>query len=688
MINVLLFVIANAIVALNVSLLIRNFFFTSSWSSKLLTFCVLFLAQVLLVELLLGIISRFIFPEILLAHIIILIITYLIIPNKRFAAFNRPDIKFIAESKLLLFTGAFFICFFVVKGVINLVNPPVCADSLQYHLAFPAAWIQNANLVNPLSLFGALRATPELSWVSYYPINGELFFAWLMMPFKSALLADLGEAPFYLIGIVAIYSILRRFSIEKRISFFCALLWALIPNLFKELRNGSQLDVMGAVLFLLILNAVLSLRSGLSWRKILVLGICSGIFIGTKITNIVWILTLFPLLVYYLFRPNLVRLSIKFGYILAICACVFILGGYMYLKNYLYAANPLYPIRFELFGHAIFPGIMDSSVFKSLYSHNLGNVMCAKLFKEGLGFQFILFIFPSLFLPFVFVPFIARKLKPFTEYVLLSILPVLMIMAYCFILDAGVVRFVFPCLGVGLISAVIFLDKVSWGKGYIIAAGVLSVIAAVFELAHRAELIVAFILSLALFLVAVYFGRRFARIYSRANFFRVMAGVTIAGIIGLYFVNDLYNREEFNRYAAVLSKKEAWQKDIALGWGWLNEATGSGARIAYVGRSEIYPLFGSRLKNKVFYVPINSKPVSIYKIGDGFYRRDRDYRRWLENLDSFKIDFLYIALPQAINNESTDTKVFPIEDSWANGNMNKFRLVFSNSLVHIYRIIH
>ena len=72
--------------------------------------------------------------------------------------------------------------------------------------------------------------------------------------------------------------------------------------------------------------------------------------------------------------------------------------------------------------------------------------------------------------------------------------------------------------------------------------------------------------------------------------------------------------------------KEAGQKDLGLGWRWLNENTGSGKHVAYTGRSEIYPLFGTKLKNHVFYVSTNDKPAMPHYFSDGLYRKEKNFK--------------------------------------------------------------
>jgi len=669
--------------------MVKRFFSDQSWVDKVLLSFLIYLAQIIIVGLVLGIFNMFYLREAVLSHFLILLFVILFFPRSGFSSFNKPGIEFIFDNKLLLFAVSVFLGFFAVKFYINLVNPPLCTDSLQYHLAFPAYWIKHGNLANPLNLFGAVRGTPELSWVTYYPVNAELFFAWLMLPLKNSFLADLGEAPFYSIGILTIYSILKKFSVDKTTALFSGFLWVLIPNVFKELRNGAQVDIICAVLFLLVFNILLIFKKQINFKTSLLLGIGFGIFIGTKIINIVWSIALVPMFIFAFFetRPRVPFKKIV-SLLLAVVLVTFIFGGYMYIKNFINSGNPFYPINMKLFGNLVLPGLIDSATFKTLYSHNYPNQLFDKLFSEGLGFQLFAFILPGTVLPLVFYRLFKRRIRSSGTYLFLFLIPTTMLAAYLLFLNSGVTRFIFPYLGMGLIAFVVFASKFKWGSKYIAVLGLISVMASISELAHSVELIVSIITSLSLFTFLLLISNRLIKTYRSVNGIKFVAVFLVVLTAVLYCMNQEYDRSEFRRYASVLSKKESWQKDIALGWRWLNDFTGKGNRIGYVGRNEVYPLFGSGFKNEVLYVPVNRNPVVPYSLSDGYYRKEKDLAAWKDNMNRLKIDVLYIALPQKINNESDNPYDFPKEDEWAILSPEMFSLVFKNQLVHIYKVTH
>jgi hypothetical protein len=156
--------------------------------------------------------------------------------------------------------------------------------------------------------------------------------------------------------------------------------------------------------------------------------------------------------------------------------------------------------------------------------------------------------------------------------------------------------------------------------------------------------------------------------------------------VSLSYLNEKYNREEFERYPYLFIKAEIGQRDTGFAWQWLNENTKVGMRIAYTGKSEFYPLFGERIKNDVFYISVNDKPAMPHLYPDGLYRKNKDFKAWRKNLKEAKIDILFIGLPHDINNESDDITKFPIEDEWARSDKTEFKLIFENSKARIYSV--
>jgi hypothetical protein len=160
-----------------------------------------------------------------------------------------------------------------------------------------------------------------------------------------------------------------------------------------------------------------------------------------------------------------------------------------------------------------------------------------------------------------------------------------------------------------------------------------------------------------------------------------------------------YLKNEYAGYLKMVKYSGFWP-DACKAWEWLNNNT-SGNNIAYVGRPVPFPLYGSRLKNNVYYVSVNeTEPAKLhyfknsrYSWGSNFrqmhlnfeeeynYRGNADYSQWLKNLRARRIDYLFIYSLHQI-----DGIEFPIEEHWARQKNQVFRNVFSNDTVRIYRV--
>ncbi|MCX5695235.1 MAG: hypothetical protein NTW18_01015 [Candidatus Omnitrophica bacterium] len=687
-------IVVNAIVIFSSWIIARKYFGVRLFSELILVWFILFFAQIVLVEMILGIFNLLFFKNVFSVHLLILIFILLISRKRRIAEFLKPDLEFFVNSKLLFFAFSVFAAFFLVRIVINLMTPAVFPDGLQIYLSFPATWIKSGNLDNPVNIFGAspiLNAKfLQTSATSYYPINGQLFFAWLMLPLRSSFLANIGQAPFYITGIAVFYSILRKYDLNRTIALLSGFLWALIPNIFKQFRNGAQIDIICSVLVLLFFYTILLLKLNFTFKNVILFGISAGLLIGTKVINIVWFAAFLPFTCYVLFngiKENKLTMSKVLNFTGVIALMVILFGGFIYIKNYIFTGNPLFPVSLKVFGVTIFNGLLDNAAYGMQIASGDKFDLMRIIFKEGLGAQFLVLVLPGLFLPVVFFAYLRRKCQPFGEYVLIFITPLIMFFLYYFLVNVYVVRYLFPFISMGLITAVIFISRLPRGERYLTLVSFIAIFVSASELAHRYELITSLLLSLIFFIALVAYKKQFISFYKSKAFTKKMIILLSVVLIFLGYLNEKYNKEAYDRYPLSFSKKEASQRDIARGWKALNDLTGPGARVAYTGRQEFYPLFGTRLKNYVVYVSINEKEVSPYNEFDGLFRQTKDFLAWRINLKREKIEYLFIAHPFFNSRESEDPAKFPVEDEWAVAHPEDFKLLYNNSLAHIYKIL-
>jgi len=645
---------------------------------------VVYLSQIVFIELILGLSGVLYLKNVILLSLAFFLAAYLLTRKREFCfpGLNFSSyLKKLLSSRFLSFILSAALAFAIVKILVNLFNPPFGWDSLNYHFTFPVEWLKSGNLNTPIVIFDDPSPT-------YYPLNGSLFYLWLILPFKSVFLADLGQVPFFAIALISVYSIARKSGLNKANSFYSAVLFALIPNFFKQLQIG-YVDVMVCALFLACVNYLLALRKDFSLQNVLVYSLSLGLLIGTKTTALPFsVLLIIPFVLMYF--KNYRKLSLGLVFLL----CTLFFGGFSYLRNFIETGNPLYPLDFSLLDINIFKGVMGKSIYASHF--NARDYSLEKtLFHEGLGAQALLFILPGIFLSLP-VAFIRRRKELSFNFAYFLALPILIYLVYRYIIPLANVRYLYAMMGLGIVLGFYVFDVLRIKKGLISLLVLVCIFSSIPSLAKRQELVAALILTLALFLFLANLKK--IRVFSNKKL--ILSIIALSVLCLLFWGEKYYKKNEFPRYYKMVKYSGFWP-DAAKAWDWMNSKT-DGNNIAYTGRAVPFPLYGADFKNNVYYVSVNkTQPAKLhyfnnskYEYEAGFesllktieqennYRGNAGYNIWLDNLLKSGADYLFVYLLQ-----QTKSTIFPLEDSWAMINTDKFKLVFTNNTIHIYKII-
>ena len=679
-----IFLLMNLTVAASAVLLSGRIFRISGSLDFFISAFLLYLGQIIAGEMLLGILGILYLDNLLFLNLAVLSVVWLLARGHKSSAsmITGGAISEILHDKAALFLAAIILVFGIVKCLINLVNPPFGWDSLNYHFVFPVEWLKYGNLDIPITICD--DPAP-----SYFPINGSLYYLWLMLPLRNVFFADLGQLPFFILCLVSVYGIARKIGLEKIASFYAAGLFFIIPNFFKQL-SISYVDVMVAGLFLACVWFLFSLNKEFSLRYCVLFGISLGLLLGVKTIGLPYgFLLVLP------FFALCFRSPPKAGLPLLVALLAVLFGSYTYLRNFFVTGNPIYPLEYKLFGKIIFKGVIDQAAYSAHFppgSYRLDKI----LFHEGLGAQTLVFVLPSMFLALPLA--LLKKRKPDFILTYFLTLPLLIFCVYRFVIPLANLRYIYPLLAIGMILG-FYTAELLRPPGVVIRILVaLCAIVSMFELAKRLELASSLILTFTLLplLLLIFRGRRRKKISLRPA---AAAVIFFALFIILALLEGWYLQREFPRYLAMKKYSGFWP-DAARAWDWLNSRT-AGSNIAYVGRPVAFPLYGTNFKNNVYYVSVNNTdpaklhyyPGSRYHWGDDFlgehrnfeedgnYRGGADYSVWLKNLIRRNTDYLFVySLHQ------TKEVVFPLEDRWAGAHPEKFTPVFTNQTVHIYKV--
>ncbi len=683
----ILFLLMNLIVITSAFLIASKILKINTFIDFLIALFIIYLSQIIVTEILLGILGMLYLKNIFLLNLAILLAVWLISHDKQGTSLILPkesDFAKLLKNKVILFSSCVILAFGLVKVLINFANPPFGWDDLNYHFTFPVEWLKHGNLDTPITISD--DPSP-----SYYPINGSLFFLWLILPFKSVILADLGQVPFFFLAFLAAYSISRKLGLEKDTSFYAAALFILIPNFFKQLQV-AYVDVMVAALFLVCINFLFLLNEKFSFTNMLIYSMGLGLLLGTKTVALPYCFLLFIPFVYLSLRNFPKAHFLVFSLLIII-----LLGGFSYIRNFLITGNPLYPLDFKLFGRTLFRGVMETKIY-GVHFKREDYSLAKLLFHEGLGLQTTIFVLPAVFLTLPAALF--KKRKPFNfNLIYFLILPLLIYLAYRYIIPLANTRYLYPLLGIGTISGIFLAKILGIPRTLLNILVAICVLASMPELAKRQELVAAIILT-----VLFFFFLLPAIKYMRKNRF-IKSPLFIFPFSYLFLclfslTERFYQINEYPAYTKMVKYSGFWP-DATRAWEWLNQNT-KGNNIAYVGRPVPLPLYGSNFKNNVYYVSLNkTEPAKLHYFSDsryhwgydflslhrnleekGNYRADADYSVWLKNLISRRSDYLFVySLHQAKDIE------FPVEDKWAKENPGRFNPVFTNSTIHIYKLV-
>jgi hypothetical protein len=627
--------------------------------------------------------------NVIISSFVVLFIVLAIVKIGRIKTEFRLQETFYSVVDSLKFNKIEFLClsvllgFAVTKIIINLVNPPFGWDNLNYHFTFPVEWLKHGNLVNPIVAF--CDPSP-----SYYPINGSLFFLWLILPLKNVFIADLGQVPFFIIAFLTVYALARKLNLSKEYSLFSASLFTLVPNYFKQLEI-AYIDIMVAALFLIALYYLFLLNRGEPIRNTILFSISLGLLVGTKTTALPFAFILYIPFLYYCFS----RLKPKKFLLLTLASILFVIlsGGFVYLRNFFETGNPLYPLNLQLFNKIIFKGVIDSSVYRA---HTLvSDYSLAKiLFSEGLGAQTVIFILPAILLGLP-ITIIKRKKDLNFNHIYFLILPILLILAFRFIIPLANLRYLYASLGIGVILGFYLVDILNLPKKIIITLLAICIFASIAELASHLELVISILFSSVLFFRLPYL----LKFIKNKEKYKILFFVLIVLFLILTILEKDYVKNEYQRYIKMVKYSGFWP-DATKAWFWLDQNT-KGDNIAYVGRPIPFPLYGTNFKNNIYYVSVNkTEPARLHFFknskyiwgydGESMhkafeenknYRSMSDYQTWLNNLLKHNTDYFFVySLHQ------TKAIQFPIEDLWAVDHPEIFNLVFRNDTIHIYKI--
>lgn len=619
--------------------------------------------------------------------------------------------------KALLCLAAACVAGAALWGVV--LHPPPGGDGYIYHLYFPGVWLQQGRISYVDLPYGVQAAT-------YYPLNTELFYLWLLLPAHDDFLANAAQIPALVLGAVCVYALARRAGAGRNGAASGAALALLVPG-FLQQAAVARVDLFFSLWFLAALYFLYSWNIERNTGQFILAGICWGLFLGTKSLAVPYSMLLFVPFVWFL-RTEGPRKA--FGSAVGMGAIIAAAGGFWYIRNGLVTGNPFYPLELAIGSAIIFPGAYsrdamtlfharDPDVFARISDLFLGRWLGVLLglcwFTAGLSQAASL----------------ARRGK--NTFVYLFLLPAAIGVLYWRVnphnnLTNG--RFLFPAILAACAVAGLVLPKsrsrigreVYWaafaaavaaglrgadagipGSDHAVRmwAGILNSVAGRGGLLNGAAPAFASLAAAMALGALAAAGTKPLKMSALTRFFTVIMAFALL-VAGLCF-SWRYQRETKYDWLAQAGVTGRGWRQIEERTREYHEITGQRPVVASVGGERAYGLFGTGLRNRVLTVNVDGHPEwrfhnyhiehasSAYALINGqvtgikqterpqYHRMRANPRDWIRNLDRAGVQIVFAATlgPESMGFMEHTHDGFPVEVQWMRERPNRFRRVWT-----------
>ncbi|MAF82477.1 MAG: hypothetical protein CL797_00040 [Chromatiales bacterium] len=353
-------------------------------------------AQIVLTELLLGIVGALTLPTLLTVNLgvsggllVWLVLARRSLAAERLAGMGRefisgfPDVMTPVNAALMVL--GIFLTIWVCTAAYFL--PPRGIDDLVAHLPPIYQYVQD----HEISLL-PIKLRDQFAM----PQNGEFLFLWPLIFFHADTFIDLVQYVVALFGVVVIFALARRFEVGRDDAVFVGLLFLFTPLVLGQ-AGSNYVDLIVGVCYLTLLYAAMRFWQTGAMFHLIMAGIATGFGLGIKHNLIVAVLAVQPMIVMCLWRDK------HFSAAIRAYACYVLfslpLGTFWFLRNFLVTGYPLYPYQLDLSGlHAVswstsinFPGIktvtqLPSNQALTDFLHSPVNFFLSYMFQDpGLG---------------------------------------------------------------------------------------------------------------------------------------------------------------------------------------------------------------------------------------------------------------------------------------------------------------
>ncbi|MBL7049274.1 MAG: hypothetical protein ISR96_07160 [Nitrospira sp.] len=354
-----------------------------SFADRLIAVFILGLLQVLITEMLLGLVFKALFAgplfllNISISSIVMFYVRFrhsdgpaLIPALKELLQKSRKVVIMMREDILLMLLLSVFVLTGLWIVFTGWLFPGYAWDALWYHMPIAGQILQSGAIEE-----GQLNSFIDMV-VNTMPKNMSLFFLWNIIFLQNDVIVDLTQFAFTLAGVLVIYSIALKCGIRQAPALFSAPLFMFVPVVILQ-SSTNYVDIAVAVLFLIALNFLLYKephkkdlkRAEIAPLPVFIAGSAMGILLGSKASGLIFfavsIMLIFVQVLIMLYKSENRQADILDAvrlYGLYFLVPVMVAGGFWFVKNWVIYGNPLTPIELRVSDITLFKGLIKGII--------------------------------------------------------------------------------------------------------------------------------------------------------------------------------------------------------------------------------------------------------------------------------------------------------------------------------------
>ncbi len=214
-------------------------------------------------------------------------------------------------------------------------------DGLNYHAPAVAHWVVD----------GQLTIKP-LNYQAYYPLNGEVFVLWFVLPFGRDGMACVAGLYWLALAVASVAVGVRQLGGQWRMAALAGAVVLVARPALDNAQSFAAVDLAGAAMVwtacVWMLPWLRSEEPGTPRRIILLSGLCGGVAFGTKV-SVAPVLAMVAAWILCGGRKDR-RMRGRLLDVGVFALGVVLAGGYWYVRDFIVTGNPLFPAQTAFFG--------------------------------------------------------------------------------------------------------------------------------------------------------------------------------------------------------------------------------------------------------------------------------------------------------------------------------------------------